>query len=317
MVRQVMSYKVLFCGTPEFAREQLDFLLQDPDYHVVTVVSQPDRPSGRGHKMMPSPVKEFALSKNLKVLTPEKASDPQFISEIQKNTYDVCIVVAYGQILKKNFLQLFPNVCVNVHASLLPRWRGAAPIQRSIMAGDIETGVCLQVVVPRLDAGAVIGERRLKISVQADAKIIHDELAGLSQQLLAVDLKKYLSGEVVPIEQDEALVTYAHKIEKLESDIDWRLSAQEIHNKVRGLTMNAYASCTFQKKRLKVLKTVPVSGQKNAGEVVEANGERLVIGCGKDCLQLLTVQPESKKPMAVAEFLKGYKISIGGHFEKQ
>ncbi|MCC6137130.1 MAG: methionyl-tRNA formyltransferase [Bdellovibrionaceae bacterium] len=317
-----MSYKVLFCGTPEFARRQLEALLLDRDYEVVTVVSQPDRPSGRGHKLTPSPVKDFALKHNMPVLTPEKASDPAFIEELKKHTYDICIVVAYGQILKKNFLEMFPGKCVNLHASLLPYWRGAAPIQRSVMAGDSKTGICLQVVVPKLDAGPVIGEREMEITLEDSAGTVHDTLASLGLELLAKDLKAYLRGEQAPKLQDENLVTYAHKIDKAESDINWSLSALEIHNKVRGLALGPQASCVFQGKRLKIIKTLPIlksseplgRGLQSAGVVLEASGETLVIGCGEGSLQLLVVQPESKKPMMVSEFLRGYKVAVGGIF---
>lgn len=317
-----MSYKVLFCGTPEFAKKQLEALLLDRDFEIVTVVSQPDRPSGRGHKLTPSPVKDYSLKHNLPVFTPEKASDPLFIEELKKNHYDVCIVVAYGQILKKNFLDLFPGKCVNLHASLLPRWRGAAPIQRAVMAGDERTGISLQVVVPKLDAGAVIGELEMPITLEDDARTVHDTLAELGTQLLVKDLKAYLRGEQAPQVQDEALVTYAHKIEKTESEIDWSLSAREIHNKVRGLALGPQASCSFENKRLKIIKTLPVAiaaslnVKTKAGTVIEASGDGLVVACGEGALQLFVVQPESKKPLLVHEFLRGYKVAVGDTFAR-
>lgn len=309
-----MNYKVLFCGTPEFARTQLEYLIRDSEFEVVTVVSQPDRPAGRGHKLMPSPVKDFALRNNIPVLTPEKASDPEFINELKKQQYDICVVVAYGQILKKNFLEIFPNKCVNLHGSLLPRWRGAAPIQRSLMAGDPETGICLQVVVPKLDAGAVIGERVLPLTLEDSATDVFPRLAELGAELLVQDLKKYIQGQITPRVQDESQVTYAHKIEKAESEILWTDSATLNHNKVRGLSMGPKANCVFQGKRLKLLKTYPLTQKGNPGEVLEASGDTLVIGCGDGALQLLVVQPESKKPMLASEFLRGYNVEKGASF---
>lgn len=309
-----MSYKVLFCGTPDFAKRQLEFLLNDQEYKVVTVVSQPDRPSGRGQKLKPSPVKELALKNNISVLTPEKASDGAFIEELKRQTYDVCVVVAYGQILKRKFLDLFPNTCVNLHASLLPRWRGAAPIQRAIMAGDLETGIGLQVVVPKLDAGAVIGERRTKIRIADDALVVHDALAELGGELLCEDLKNYLKGDVKAVLQDEALVTYAQKITKAESEIDWTMGALEIHNKIRGLALGPHANTMFQGQRLKILKSMPVDQKSLPGVVAEATPERLLIGCSKGCLQVLILQPESKKPMSASEFLRGHPLKVGGFF---
>ncbi|MCB9073389.1 MAG: methionyl-tRNA formyltransferase [Bdellovibrionaceae bacterium] len=306
-----MKYKVLFCGTPEFARIQLSALLSDADYDVTMVVSQPDRPSGRGHKMTPSPVKVLAQEHSIPVLTPEKASDSSFITEISQHTFDICVVVAYGQILRRSFLELFPKKCVNVHASLLPRWRGAAPIQRALMAGDRESGVCLQLVVPKLDAGDIIGEKRLVLSQSMNALELHNELATLSVELLNKDLKQYLKGKITPRVQDEHLVTYAHKIEKDEGHIDWTQPSQEIHNKVRGLFMGPQANTPFQGKRLKILKTEIVEKSGSPGSVLHAENGELIIACGQGSLRLLIVQPESKKPMAISEFLKGYKIDTG------
>lgn len=312
-----MKHRVLFCGTPEFARSQLECLIRDSELEVVTVVSQPDRPAGRGHKLLPSAVKEYALQNNIPVLTPEKASDPEFIEELKKQQYDICVVVAYGQILKKNFLELFPNTCVNLHGSLLPRWRGAAPIQRALMEGDKETGICLQVVVPKLDAGAVIGERILPLGIEDNAAEVFPRLAALGAELLTQDLKKYIRGQITPRAQDESLVTYAHKIEKSESEIQWTDSATLNHNKVRGLAMGPQANCMFQGKRLKILKTLPVTKNGKAGEVIEAHGDTLIVACGEGALQLFVVQPESKKPMAAGEFLRGYKVEKGGSFATQ
>lgn len=309
--------KVLFCGTPEFAKQQLEFLTCDKDYSVVTVVSQPDRPAGRGHKLTPSPVKAFALERGIPVLTPEKASDEDFIAALKQNQYDVCIVVAYGQILRRSFLDMFPNKCVNLHASLLPRWRGAAPIQRAIMAGDAKTGVCLQVVVPKLDAGAVIGERDMTLNIADSAITVYDKLSQLGVELLSTDLKKFLAGKIVPVPQDESFVTYAHKIEKAECEIDWSLSALAIHNHVRGLAAGPQASTQFEGRRLKILKTMPQKDKGTPGTIVDARGERLIVGCGEGTLQLLKVQPESKKPMSAEEFMRGYSVTVGGSFARQ
>jgi methionyl-tRNA formyltransferase len=312
-----MSYKVLFCGTPEFARSQLEYLIRDSEFEVVTVVSQPDRPAGRGHKFMPSPVKDFALRNNIPVLTPEKASDPDFINELKKQQYDICVVVAYGQILKKNFLDLFSNKCVNLHGSLLPRWRGAAPIQRALMEGDKETGICLQVVVSKLDAGPVIGERVLPLTLEDTATDVFPRLAQMGAELLVQDLKKYIQGHIQPRVQDESQVTYAHKIEKSESEIQWTDSATLNHNKIRGLSMGPQANCVFQGKRLKLIKTMPLSKNGKPGEVLEAHDDTLVVACKEGALQLLVVQPESKKPMLASEFLRGYKVEKGALFANQ
>lgn len=311
-----MSKKVLFCGTPQFAREQLEALIQDDDFDVVTVVSQPDRPAGRGHRLTPSAVKAYAVEQGLSVLTPEKASDEAFINELRKQTYDVCVVVAYGQILRQSFLEMFPGKCVNLHASLLPRWRGAAPIQRAIMAGDVQTGICLQVVAAKLDAGDVIGERVLPLDITDTALTVYEKLSVQGRELLTVELKEFLDGKIQPMRQNETLVTYAHKIEKSESEIDWSKAAWEIHNHVRGLAAGPQATTHFRGKRLKVLRTLPAKGRGEPGVVVEAIGERLIVGSGSELLQILEVQPESKKSMLASEFLRGYTVEVGGSFAR-
>src|SRR5690606_12427434 len=203
--------RTVFLGTPDFARAQLEYLAQDPHYEIVGVVTQPDRPAGRHMHLQPSPVKKFALEKGFKVLTPEKMT-PEVIAEVASWRAELAVVVAFGQILPQAFLDLFPKKAVNIHASLLPRWRGAAPIQRAIMAGDKETGVALQVIVKKLDAGDVIGTYRLPITDETDALKLLTDMVPLGQKLLHVDLMDYLRGNISPQPQDDGAVTYAHKI---------------------------------------------------------------------------------------------------------
>ena len=195
--------RVLFLGTPEFAVTSLQRLIDDEHFEVVAVVSQPDRPAGRKMQLKPSPVKEVALAKGLPVFTPETVNTEEFRAKILELKPESAAVVAFGQILGQKFLDLFPKGCVNVHGSLLPRWRGAAPIQRAVMAGDAETGVALQIVVRKLDAGPVLGIRRLPLSDSMNAFELHEALKGLGADLLHVEYIDYLRGNLFPIAQDE------------------------------------------------------------------------------------------------------------------
>jgi methionyl-tRNA formyltransferase len=242
------------------------------------------------------------------VLSPETLKEPQITEQIQSWNAEVGVVVAFGQILTEAFMNSFPLGCVNVHGSLLPRWRGAAPIQRSIEAGDKVTGVTLQKMVKRLDAGDVIGGRSLDITPEMDAKELHDKLADLGADLLRVELMDYVRGNLVPLPQDEAKVTYAKKIEKAESQIDWNLPAEKIHNKVRAFVMGPGTFATIKGMKLKIHKTRPAGSSKRSdppGSLV-SDKSKLLVQTGEGLLELLVVQPESRNKMTAVEFLKGY-----------
>lgn len=301
--------RVCFFGTPDFAVTSLKALLSDDHYEVVGVVSQPDRPSGRKLQLTPSPVKTLALKSNLTVLTPESLkSDPTATETIHGWGAELGVVVAFGQILTESFLNEFPLGCVNVHGSLLPRWRGAAPIQRAIESGDKMTGVTLQKMVKRLDAGDVIGGRQIEITPEMDAKELHDQMAVLGADLLRVELMDYVRGNLAPIPQDEAQVTYAKKIEKSESQIDWSLPAEKIHNKVRAFVMGPGTFASIKGIKIKVHKTRLAGAHKRSdppGSLVQDKG-KLLVQTGDGLLELLTVQPESRNKMTAEEFLKGY-----------
>jgi len=308
----VSRIRLAFLGTPEFARHHLAALLEDEHYELVGVISQPDRPAGRKMKLHPSPVKTLALEQNLPVLTPAKISEA--VAEIRGWKAEAVVVVAYGQILPQSFLDLFPNKVVNVHGSLLPRWRGAAPIQRALMAGDKETGVALQVMVKKLDAGDVLGIRRISLDDDIDAQQLHDQMMGLGADLLHIELMDYLRGHLVPTPQDESLVTYAHKIEKSEAEIDWQQPAARIHNLVRGLAMGPNAFTNREGKRIKILKTEVVPGRGQPGEVLAVTAEDFTIACGQQALKVFAVQPEAKARQNCQAYLKGYPLSQGDCF---
>lgn len=308
--------RVCFLGTPDFAVTHLQSLLANPHYEVVGVVTQPDRPAGRKMQLTPSPVKALALQHALPVITPENLrKEPESFGVIQSWKADVAVVVAFGQILAQDFLDHFKFGAVNVHGSLLPLWRGAAPIQRSIEAGDKVTGVSLQRVVKKLDAGAVIGERRVLIDDEINATELYLKLAALGCELLNEELVKYVHGEIKPQEQDETKVSLASKIEKKESFIQWTQPALQIHNKVRAFSMGPGTYVMFQGKRLKIHKTkVLATTNGTPGRIHDISNTSLVIETAQGFLSLLEVQPESKPKMAVQDFLKSVTLKKGDLF---
>ncbi len=308
--------RVCFLGTPEFAVVALKQLLADEHFEVVGVVTQPDRPSGRKMQLTPSPVKVLAQSHNIKVLSPESINKEIILQAIQTWTAEVAVVVAFGQILSTKFLNLFPFGAVNVHGSVLPRWRGAAPIQRGLEAGDTEAGVSLQKIVKELDAGDLIGIRKMEISKDITAMELHDELAQMGAQLLHVELMDYIRGNLAPIPQDTAGVTYAKKLEKSECSIDWRQPAEMIHNKVRAFTMGPGTFTTFQGKKLKIHRTGLSSLEGKPREILEVHDNKLVIGCGDFSLQLLEVQPESRNRMSIENFIKSQNSGAAANLKK-
>ena len=312
-----MAFKILFCGTPQFAVPSLEVLHKDPRFEIVSVFSQPDRPSGRGQKLHPSTVKKRALELGLTVETPEKASSKEVVQSIKDKGLDVAVVVAYGQILSQAFLDSFAHGCVNIHSSLLPRWRGAAPIQRALMSGDNITGVSLQKVVKKLDAGPVIAAKALPLNEEIGALELTERLSVLRGELLLQSLEAYLDGNGNLKGQDESLVTYASKIEKTEGLVDWRQSAHAVHNKIRGLNMGGpFAYTTFNDKNLKIHKSYPSSQNESAqpGQVVRVEKDHFVVACGDGALELWVVQPESKARMNAADFIRGYHLKEGDCF---
>ncbi|MFM6929744.1 MAG: methionyl-tRNA formyltransferase [Bdellovibrio sp.] len=313
--------RVCFLGTPEFAVTSLKALLADDHYEIVGVVTQPDRPAGRKLQLTPSPVKSLALEHGLKVLTPESLKkDPAAVEEIRSWGAEVGVVVAFGQILTEDFMASFRFGCVNVHGSVLPRWRGAAPIQRAIEAGDSESGVALQKMVKKLDAGDIIGIRYVKITDEMNALELHDQLAILGADLLRVELMDYVRGNLAPVPQDESQVTVAKKIDKAESQVDWSTSAKAINGKIRGFVYGPGTYTILEGKKLKLHKAAVVGSARASadaqagaepGSVIEVGADFVTIATGDGALKLLEVQPESRNRMKVADFLKGHPLKTG------
>ncbi len=311
--------KVCFLGTPEFAATHLSYLLSDAKFQIVGVVSQPDRPAGRKMQLTPSAVKILALENKIPVLTPSHLrKDPEIFEEIKKWNADVAVVVAFGQILSQEFLDSFKFGAVNVHGSLLPKWRGAAPIQRAIEAGDTVTGVCLQKMVKKLDAGPLIGERRIQLENHATAADLYSQLALLGCELLKTELVEYIHGSRSLTVQDEALVTLAPKIEKEESLIQWTDAAERIHNKVRAFSMGPGTYCLLHGKRLKIHETKVVesgASKYQPGQVVAVDGDKLFLQTASGILALIQVQLESKSKISIGDYLKSHPFKTGDLFE--
>lgn len=305
--------RVCFLGTPDFAVVSLQRLLADDHYEVVGVVTQPDRPSGRKLQLTPSPVKVLAEKHGLPVLTPESLrKDSAAVETILSWKAEVAVVVAFGQILAQSFLDSFRFGCVNVHGSILPRWRGAAPIQRAIEAGDTETGVTLQKMVKQLDAGDIIGIRRVPLDDTITALELHDQLAELGADLLHVELMDYVRGNLAPIPQDESLVTMAPKIDKAESLIDWNQTAKSISGKARGFLYGPGTYTMFKGKKLKLHRVRANNEVKGApGKVLSLNTDHFTVGCGEGALEIYELQPESKSRMTAKDFLTGYQLQTG------
>lgn len=302
--------RLAFLGTPDIASYCLQALIEDEHFQVVGVLTQPDRPAGRNMKLQASPVKQLAEKNQIPVLTPEKVGEESVIEEIRSWRAEAAVVVAYGQILPRRFLDLYPKKVVNVHASLLPRWRGAAPIQRALMAGDEETGVSLQIVVPKLDAGDVLGVRKIKTE-DRDALELLEAMKPLAADLLEVDFMDYLRGNLTAQPQDESRVTYAPKLEKTESKVDWNLPAREIYNRIRGLKMGPGSYCFRQGKKLKIHKVSVETLSGEPGKVLRVDERGILVACGKDSLLIQALQPESRTQMSASDFVKGQKIQVG------
>lgn len=309
--------RVVFLGTPDFAVTPLESMANDEHFEIVEVITQPDRPKGRHMHVQPTPVKEAALRLNLPVTNTESVNAHEFISHLKNLKADVAVVIAFGQIVSQEFLNLFPSGAVNVHGSLLPKWRGAAPIQRSIEAGDKETGVVLQIVVKALDAGAVLGARKIPLTLNETSSSAYEKLKKLSCDLLAVELMDYVRGNLTGQKQDESQVSIAKKIKKEEGLIDWKKSSLEITNKIRAFDIWPGTWTYWNKKQLKILKAMPFESKGSPGKVLSLENDAIIVGTGDNSLKITEVQLEGKAKTSVENFLRGYPMKAGEIFEQQ
>jgi methionyl-tRNA formyltransferase len=295
---------MVFAGTPEFALASLGALV-DAGHSIVAVYTQPDRPAGRGRRVTASPVKRFAEERGIVVLQPETFRNEAAVAEFAALQPDVLIVAAYGLILPQNVLDVPTHGCLNVHASVLPRWRGAAPIQAAILAADDTTGVSLMRMTAGLDCGPVFSASVTAIGEKESAGELHDRLAVLGGELLVKDLPKILRGDISPTTQDESLVTYAGKIQKQDAELDWALSADELQRRIRAY--NPVPGAFFfagNEVRVKLWQAAVVTGvDALPGTFVQYDADGIVIACGSDGLQMKSLQLPGKRPASACEFV--------------
>lgn len=310
--------RIAFFGTPEPAAAYLEPLL-DAGHEIVAVVTQPDRPAGRGRHLRPSAVREAAQALGLPVLTPESASDPEFVATLRTVAPEVGVVVAYGQILRRELLTLPPGGFLNVHYSLLPEFRGASPVYAALRAGRTETGVTVQYMARKLDAGDILLQRPVPIAQGDDCGTLTDKLTAAGIEALLEALALLERGEAPRIPQDEAQASYVGRVETEDCRIDWALPAEDACNLIRACTPWPGAWCMFRGKRLKVQAVRAVqkvlSEEGGPGAVVETAGGAPVVATASGALELLRVQPEGRKAMSGAEFLRGARLAIGDRFE--
>lgn len=310
-------------GTPDFSVPVLNSLIKGSN--VIAVVTQPDKRVGRKQEITQSPVKKVALEHKIEVLQPEKIKgNAEFIKRVKDLNPDLIVVVAYGFILPQEILDISKYGVINIHASLLPKYRGASPIQSAILNGDKETGVTIMLIDDKMDTGPLLAQRTITINNNDNFERLHDKLAQLGATLLLEALPKYISGEIKPVAQKDSEATYCKILTKEDGKIDWHKSAEEIERQVRAFTPWPGAWTVWNNKSFKVIKAVVYASTKpvlseaeglsmttgKVGEVFKIN-EGLSIACGKDALEILELQLEGKKPMSAKEFLNGYSGIIG------
>jgi methionyl-tRNA formyltransferase len=294
------ALRIVFAGTPEFAAEHLKALL-DTRHQIIAVYSQPDRPAGRGQKLSPSPVKQLALQHEIPVYQPLSLRDPAAQAELAALEPDLMVVVAYGLILPQVVLDSPRLGCINSHASLLPRWRGAAPIQRAIEAGDSESGVTVMQMEAGLDTGPMLLKAHTPIGVDDTGGSLHDRLAALGPRAVIEAIDGLAAGTLVGEVQDDGLATYAHKLNKEEARLDWTRPATELERLIRAFNPWPICHSTLDGAPLKVLAAQLADGQGAAGQVLAADRSGLTVACGKGALRLTRLQLPGGKALAFAD----------------
>ncbi len=306
--------EIVFMGTPEFAVPTLRALIEH--HTVIGVVTQPDRPAGRNRQIQPSPVKQIALEAGIPVFQPVKLRRAEAIEDLQKWSPDVYVVAAFGQILPQAVLDIPRHGSINVHASLLPRWRGAAPIQAAIRAGDKESGVTIMKMDAGLDTGPILSQRAIALAPDETGQSLHDKLAALGSELLIETLPGYLSGAIVPQPQDDGRATYAPTIKKEEGKIDWTQSAESIERLVRAFTPWPGTYTFWDGQLLKIHGGLAGPGKARPGQVVEAN-RQVAIGTGDGLFYPTKLQLPGRNPLVIDEFMRGHATLAGAQLSGQ
>ena len=307
------ALKVAFAGTPEFSAIALRSLIA-AGVSVPLVLTQPDRPAGRGQKLVASPVKRVALARGIPVHQPEKLRDPATHVPLIEAAPDVLVVAAYGLILPQAVLDIPRRGCLNIHASLLPRWRGAAPIQRCIEAGDAETGVTIMQMEAGLDTGPMLLREAMKVDPGATATRLHDRLAEMGGRLIVAALSRL--DALAPEMQPAAGVTYAHKIDKAEAAVDWARPAEEIERKIRAF--DPFPGCTAQlgEAPLKLWRAEPAAGSGAPGEILVVAPDGVTVACGEGAVRLVELQKPGGRRLASADFQRGFPLKAGQRFNQ-
>ncbi len=306
--------RVVFMGTPQFACPTLQMLI-DRGEQVVGVVTQPDRPKGRGQQTQAPPVKELAVQHGIPVLQPIKVRAPEAVEEIRLLSPDLIVVVAFGQILPKALLDIPPRGCINVHASLLPRYRGAAPINWAIINGESEAGVTTMLMDVGLDTGDMLLKRSTPITPDDDAQSLHDRLSVIGAEAMAATLDLLMEGKLVPEKQDDSLSNYAPMLKKEDGRIDWQQSPRAIVNRISGVTPWPGAYTTLDGKMLKLFRASVGSGSGTPGTVVRADRSGLEVACDGGSVIINELQLEGKRRLGVGDFLAGYRLPPGTPLE--
>ena len=309
-----MPCRIVYMGTPQIACHSLQAIHELPECDLVATVTQPDRPSGRGNRLEESAVKKMASCLGLKVVQPKRLNEEGFKKELLELNADLIVVMAYGQILPPYVLETPEFGAVNIHASLLPRHRGAAPIQWAILEGDKETGVCLMKMDVGLDTGDILSAAKTSISPEDTAIDLHDRISSMGAEIIRNQLPSYLRGELLPEKQDDSLATYARKITRDDGLIDWNLSANQIHQRHRAL-MPWPGIFTFlpadDRRLIKIISAVVSSCSGNPGRVLNTDNGEITVGCGEQSLTIKTLHRQGGKILSASQFLNGYSLQTG------
>ena len=309
--------RIIFMGTARLACASLEALTREPGFSVAAVVTQPDRPKGRALHPQPPPVKECALGAKLPVLQPLRAREEAFIEELRRLQPDLIVVAAYGQILPQSILEIPRFGCLNVHTSLLPKYRGAAPIQWAILEGESETGVTIMKMDAGLDTGDILTQQATPVQAEDDAQTLHDRLAQIGAELLAPTIRDLVAGKITPRPQPAGGVSHARKLTKEDGRLDWALPARVLWNRIRALTPwpGAFTHLPDQPHPhlLKIWRAEVAAGSGAPGGILQADKAGIVVACGQEALRVLELQREGGRRMSAAEFVAGHPLKPGAN----